>query len=540
MENIVRVDCLYRVSTVGQVEKNDIPMQREFCRAFIAEHPNWKLEKEVYEKGVSGFKKSAKERDAIQELQRDAVEGKFDILLVYMFDRLGRKDDETPFIVEWFVQNGIEVWSATEGQQRFDNHVDKLLNYIRYWQASGESIKTSVRTKTRLEQLTESGFYTGGSIAYGYRLDKRGRTNKRNKEVFDLAVDEDAAKIIQLIFHKYVNEGYGAQRLSRYLEEKKIRKPNGKNFPNTSINRIIKNPIYTGVIRNGDAQSAFIPELQIIDQETFDRAQKIMSDRTTHHAETPLNLKGQSLLVGNIFCGHCKNRLTLTTGGRNRVRKDGSIYHDIRARYQCHYNVRHPGECDGQSGYGVKKLDGIVDRIVRYQLSKISAASGEDIVAKQNQKAIELAKARHHLATVQLAEKQRELVDYQNEGIKVIRGQSKFDMEFLNELVSKAKTEVTELEAAVEAAREELDIHLANADIERKEYEKIKTWADLYDNCNFAAKKMIISQFIKSVYVYRDYTLEIEFNVSFEEFRTMATECQDQGTSEQPLVYITA
>ena len=129
MENVVRVDCLYRVSTVGQVEKNDIPMQREFCRAFIAEHPNWKLEKEVYEKGVSGFKKSAKERDAIQELQRDAVEGKFDILLVYMFDRLGRKDDETPFIVEWFVRNGIEVWSATEGQQRFDNHVDKLLNY---------------------------------------------------------------------------------------------------------------------------------------------------------------------------------------------------------------------------------------------------------------------------------------------------------------------------------------------------------------------------------------------------------------------------
>ena len=141
---------------------------------------------------------------------------------------------------------------------------------------------------------------------------------------------------------------------------------------------------------------------------------------------------------------------------------------------------------------------------------------------------------------MQLAEKQRELVDYQNEGIKVIRGQSKFDMEFLNELVSKAKAEVAELEATVDAAKEELDIHLVNADIERKEYEKIKTWADLYDNCNFAAKKMIISQFIKSVYVYRDYTLEIEFNVSFEEFRTMATECQDQGTNEQPLVYITA
>ena len=63
----------------------------------------------------------------------------FDVLLVFMFDRLGRRDDETPFVVQWFVQQGIEVWSTKEGEQRFDNHVNKLLNYIRFWQASGES-----------------------------------------------------------------------------------------------------------------------------------------------------------------------------------------------------------------------------------------------------------------------------------------------------------------------------------------------------------------------------------------------------------------
>ena len=301
-----------------------------------------------------------------------------------MFDRLGRKDDETPFIVEWFVRNGIEVWSATEGQQRFDTHVDKLLNYIRYWQASGESIKTSVRTKTRMEQLTESGYYTGGSVAYGYRLDKRGRTNKKNKEVCDLAIDEDAAKIIQLIFHKYVYEGFGAQRLSRYLTEMNILKPNGKNFPNTSINRIIKNPIYTGVIRNGEAQSEIIPELQIIDPETFARAQKIMSDRTTHHAETPLNLKGQSLLVGNIFCGHCRNRLTLTTGGRNRLRKDGSIYHDVRARYQCHYTSNFHFKRTlqitiPQSCYGGNTLQKCCHTSRKKRFSLIGSATGESV-----------------------------------------------------------------------------------------------------------------------------------------------------------------
>ena len=62
-----RVECLYRVSTGGQVEKNDIPMQRQYCQEFVSGHPDWEITKELYEKGVSGFKKSAKERDAIQD-----------------------------------------------------------------------------------------------------------------------------------------------------------------------------------------------------------------------------------------------------------------------------------------------------------------------------------------------------------------------------------------------------------------------------------------------------------------------------------------
>ena len=186
ISTVRRVYCLYRVSTLGQVEKDDIPMQKEACREFVRQHPGWEIVKEFSEKGVSGFKVSAKDRDAVQEIQRDALQNKFDILLVFMFDRLGRREDETPFVVEWFAKNGIEVWSVKEGQQRFDTHVDKLLNYIRYWQASGESIKTSVRTKTRMEQLTKEGCFTGGVVPFGYRLEHKGRTNKRNQEVGDL------------------------------------------------------------------------------------------------------------------------------------------------------------------------------------------------------------------------------------------------------------------------------------------------------------------------------------------------------------------
>ncbi len=46
-----------------------------------------------------------------------------------MFDRIGRIADETPFVVEWFVRNGIRVWNTQEGEQRFDNHTDKSAQY---------------------------------------------------------------------------------------------------------------------------------------------------------------------------------------------------------------------------------------------------------------------------------------------------------------------------------------------------------------------------------------------------------------------------
>ena len=131
MNNKKRVYRLYRVSTKKQVEDNDIPMQKQRCREF-AEQMGWKIVKEFSEKGVSGFKVSANERDAIIEIKAAAEKHKFDVLLVFMYDRIGRKDDETPFVVKWLVEQGIEVWSTVEGQQKFESHVDDLLNYIRF------------------------------------------------------------------------------------------------------------------------------------------------------------------------------------------------------------------------------------------------------------------------------------------------------------------------------------------------------------------------------------------------------------------------
>ena len=49
-DKMKRVYCLYRVSTKGQVDKDDIPMQKTSCREF-AEHNGWTILKEFQENG---------------------------------------------------------------------------------------------------------------------------------------------------------------------------------------------------------------------------------------------------------------------------------------------------------------------------------------------------------------------------------------------------------------------------------------------------------------------------------------------------------
>ncbi len=119
--------------------------------------------------------------------------------------------------------------------------IDKLLNYIRYWQASGESLKTSARTKTRLSQIVQEGRFRGGIVPYGYRLEKQGRFNKKNHEVNEILVDPDEAAVVRIIFEKYVYEGFGAQRLSRWLYNNGYLNRKGTNFANTTIIKMLKN-----------------------------------------------------------------------------------------------------------------------------------------------------------------------------------------------------------------------------------------------------------------------------------------------------------
>src|SRR5690625_4227021 len=201
----------YRVSTKGQLEDDDIPMQRNACIEFVKSKPEWVLDDMEYmEKGVSGHKVSAKDRDVVQDVLRDAEAGEFDVLLVFMFDRIGRKQYETPLVMKSLDKMGIQLWSVKEGQQKFEDHSDHLVNYLRFWQSDGESRKTAMRVDEDHRQMVLAGEFRGGNPPYGYKLEKSGKINKKGKELLKLVIDEEASKVVKEMFNLVYEKGYGS------------------------------------------------------------------------------------------------------------------------------------------------------------------------------------------------------------------------------------------------------------------------------------------------------------------------------------------
>jgi len=522
------------VSSKAQVDKHndkdDIPMQKQACHEFAA-HQGWVIVDEDSELGVSGFKVSAKDRDVIQDIQKAAVEKKFDILLVFMFDRIGRIDSETPFVVEWFINNGIEVWSVNEGQQLLDSHTDKLLNYIRYWQASGESIKTAVRTKAGIAQTARQGLYYGGRLSFGYQLVKKGRTNKRGYDIHDIEVNPHEAEYVKAIYEKYVYEGMGYLRISHYLTNEGVFHSSGKRITLEAVRRILIHPLYTGVMVCGDVRSEHIPELQIIDDDLFRQAQQLREKRakkintpskdgiSEEKSTMPTNTKGHALLSGNAFCANCGGKLYLSWGGSDYIRKtDGALVKYRRIRYTCNNKTRGLCDCDGQTSYEVAKLDGLITEFLLGLFQNIKGSVESELVDKSYQSELASCKTKLKGANAELHKYNESLRTLQGEVVKAIQGESKFDSAVLNDLIAQAKEKIQSSTEKVNRYQSELENRNQHLSDIQADYKKLVSWAEVFQNSNPEAKKMIVAYLIKSVKVSRGYKLDIAFNVAFEQF----------------------
>lgn len=515
-----RVYCLYRVSTKGQVDKDDIPMQKTSCREF-AQRNGWTILKEFQEKGVSGFKISASDRDAIQDLKIAAEKKEFDILLVFMFDRIGRIDDETPFVVEWFIKHGIEVWSVNEGEQRMDSHVDKLMNYIRFWQANGESQKTSARVKTRLNQMTMEGQFTGGIVPFGYKLIKSGNVNKKGRELMEIVIDDEEAEIIRVIFDMTVKHGYGSYRMSELLNEQGVRTHAGSKFQCNTINRILRNRLYCGYMVSGGVESERIERLQIIDQNIFDQAQFILEQRSQKNEQKQQiarTTKGSTLLSGNIYCAHCGKRMVSTSHMDRYSRADGTVFQRRVYRYLCTTKAMKRGECSGQSVYSAPKIDMAVTEILKKYLAKIRSTPKDVVLEKRYKAEIAELRKKHGRLQKEIDKLKRQVVELSAEIGRSLIGESRFTPDILsvsientNDIIRQKETELNDINCRLvdqQNAMGKLDYY----------YSQFRTWADEFEKSTMEQKKMIVCQLVKEIRVSKEYFIDIVFDINYEQF----------------------
>ena len=188
---------------------------------------------------------------------------------------------------------------------------------------------------------------------------------------------------------------------------------------------------------------------------------------------------------------------------------------EVRPRYSCFYKIRHPGDCDGQSGYGVSKLDSIVEEVVRQIFAQFREVSRKKLL--ESVKTNDATRIQKKVKKIQkdLESKQKELDDLKAETILVIRGVSALDKELLGTLVAEAKDALETLEKQLVQAQEEYEEATKTAKRSNYICNELLTWADVYDTANHDERRAILQQFIKEIRVRKDYEISITLNASF-------------------------
>lgn len=261
--------------------------------------------------------------------------------------------------------------------------------------------------------------------------------------------------------------------------------------------------------------------MQIIDPELFEAAQSIRTARANsaeQERRVPLHTRGQSLLAGNVFCGHCGARLSLTTNGKAYPCKDDPNRIVKRVRYVYYGKTRKQTECDGQTGYTAHILDGIIDKLVRQIFERMKAIPKSEVVNIRYREKMEERKSLLQSVRADYAKAAAEVDMLKAEVIKSLRGESAFSQDLLSSLIADAETKCLEVQRQMEATQAAYDEGQTVLEHLNAQYDDIISWADMYDTASMEAKKMIVNCLIKRVEVYRDYKLHIDFNIDLEQF----------------------
>lgn len=536
-----KVRTLLRVSSKQQLHDDDIPIQRGELQAYIDRREDWVFDKEYMEKAVSAYKNGLKKRTILQDILEDARKHEFDILLAYMSDRIGRKEEYTAYIAA-LNQSGVEVWTVKDGQIKTEEHIDKLLTYILFWQNEGESKKTGARVKDALKELAKNGRFVGGKAPFGYELVNSGMVSNKGRLLKTLQIVEKDAEVVRQIFHYAVYQGMGYLKIANALNASGIHAPEQEKWKASTIAGILKNPIYMGYVayNRREHQAGFvrldrrdwiysehqIPEFTILEPELWEKAQLIRESRkntiaAAQHANSkaweevhnyPFSTKGKLPLIGMTYCGYCGKRIKNGSYCNRWIRKTtGEEKRAFSGRYTC------PEPHPERRSYAQNYLEGIVFEVIEDYLDHLENMdiSHEIIKIQEDQR---LARKRE-IKRIQ-CEQQRlsEDIKILEESIpQALRGEGFFSPEKLSGLIGERKDKLNNLSSQEMSEKERLK-HVAIQGEKMKSFiEKLPNWKAEFHNADIPTKHMILASLIDRIEV-KDEDIKIKLKLRAEDY----------------------
>lgn len=326
-----------RVSTDKDDQANSFESQKSYFEEYIKRNPDWELFEIYADEGLSGT--NTKKRKAFNKMIEDAHMGKFDLIITKEVSRFARNTVDTLQYTRELKALNVGVYFALDNIDTLAPDGELRLTIMASL-AQEESRKTSERVKWGQRRQMEKGVVFGRDML-GYDVVNGA-----------LHINEEGAKIVRLIFHKFVYEKKGTYTIAKELREAGYKTVTGNVvWTNTSILKILRNEKYCGDLiqkktytpdylthhkqyNHGEEEFIKLTDHHepIISREMWDMAQDELNRRSPSE-EIKLRHSNRYPLSGKIQCGYCGNRFV----SRTKKRKDGSIY----KAWRCYEAAQH-------------------------------------------------------------------------------------------------------------------------------------------------------------------------------------------------------
>ena len=356
-----KVAAYCRVSTDNEDQANSFESQQRYFRQYIERNPDWELYAIFADEGISGT--NTKKRKEFNRMIECAKNGDFDLIITKEISRFARNTLDSIFYTRDLKKHGVGVIFLNDNINTLDGDAELRLAIMSSI-AQEESRKTSERVKWGQKRQMEQGVVFGRSML-GYDV-KDGK----------MTINEEGAKIVRLIFHKFVDEGKGTHVIARELREEGIEPMRVKEWQNTVILRVIRNEKYCGDLvqkktytpdflshekkyNRGQEEFVILKDHHepIISRELFDKANRIL-DAKSLSQEGKAKHSNRYPFSGKIKCGRCGASYV----ARYKTRKDGSRYKAWRCYEAANHGRPHidkVGNQVGCSGESIRNEDAI-------------------------------------------------------------------------------------------------------------------------------------------------------------------------------------